>query len=81
MQSKYTTQRTTNNHHVSYFVKPDFKIDNYNELRKLERQVEDELHNELRQTCFREKNYSELNKLRICLAILFVVSFLYKFWK
>jgi hypothetical protein len=28
-------------------------------LRKIERQVEDDLHNELRQNCFREKSYKE----------------------
>ena len=42
--SKYTVKRTTTDHHVSYYVKPDFKVENLNELKKVERQVEEELH-------------------------------------
>jgi DnaJ family protein B protein 12 len=57
--TKYTNQRFTSNHHVSFFVKPDFRIESSNDLKKLERQVEDDLHNDLRQTCFREKSYRE----------------------
>ena len=55
---KYTVRRTTNDHHVAYFVKPDFKFDTAGELNKIERQVEEDLLIELRQNCFREKSYS-----------------------
>jgi len=52
-------RRTTSEHSVPYFVKPDFKVENLNELKKIERQVEEDLHIELRQACFREKSYKE----------------------
>jgi len=57
--NKYSIKRTTTDHHVSYFVKPDFKVENLNELKKIERQAEEDLHIELRQSCFREKSYKE----------------------
>jgi hypothetical protein len=57
--SKYTVKRVTSDDSVPYFVKPDFKVENLSELKKIERQVEDDLHEELRQSCFREKSYSK----------------------
>ena len=42
-------RRVTADHHVPYFVKPDFRLDGSSELKKLERQVEEDLHLELRQ--------------------------------
>ena len=56
--SKYTVRRVTSDQSVPYFVKPDFKVENLSELKKIERQVEEDLHIELRQSCFREKSYS-----------------------
>lgn len=56
---KYNVKRMTNDHHVTYFVKSDFKIESTNELNKLEKQVEEDLLIELRQACYREKNYKE----------------------
>lgn len=56
---KYNIKRTTNEHHVNYYVKPDFRLETRDQLRKLERQVEEDLHVELRQSCFREKSYKE----------------------
>lgn len=57
--SKYHVKRTTNDHHVNYYVKPDFRAETRDKLNKLERQVEEELHIDLRQSCFREKSYKE----------------------
>lgn len=57
--SKYNIKRTTNDHHVNYYVKPDFRIETRDQLNKLEKQVEEELHVDLRQSCFREKSYKE----------------------
>ena len=49
----------TNEHQVTYYVKSDFKVDSREYLNKLEKQVEEELLVELRQSCFREKSYSK----------------------
>lgn len=57
--TKYTVKRTTNDHNVNYYVKPEFRVETREQLNRIERQVEDELHNELRQSCFREKSYKE----------------------
>jgi hypothetical protein len=48
----------TNEHHVTYYVKNDFKAESREYLNKLEKQVEEDLLVELRQSCFREKSYS-----------------------
>lgn len=56
--SKYTERRVTNEHKVPYFVRQGFKVESANELNKLERQVEEDLHIELKQNCFRERSYS-----------------------
>ena len=63
-------RRTTNDHHVAFFVKTDFKFETAGELNKIERQVEEDLLIELRQNCFREKSYSEL----LLLFFLYFVS-------
>lgn len=57
--NKYNVRRTTQDHHVGYFVKPDFRWTSQSELRKMERQVEEDLHIELRQNCYREKSHKE----------------------
>lgn len=57
--SKYSVRRMTNEHQVTYYVKSDFKVDSREYLNKLEKQVEEELLVELRQSCFREKSYKE----------------------
>lgn len=57
--SKYSIKRTTSDHNVNYYVKPEFRVETREQLNKIERQAEDELHNELRQSCFREKSYKE----------------------
>ena len=57
--NKYNVKRVTNEHSVAYFVKPDFKVESSRELNKIEKQVEEDLLIDLRQSCFREKNYSK----------------------
>ncbi len=56
--SKYNVKRVTNDHHVTYYVKNEFRVDSKEYLIKLEKQVEEDLLVELRQSCFREKSYS-----------------------
>jgi DnaJ family protein B protein 12 len=52
-------RRATEEHQVVYFVKSDFKYENSNELRRLEKQIEEDLLLDLRQNCYREKSYKE----------------------
>ena len=56
---KYSTERLTNNLKVPYFVKDDFHVDSKYDLRRIERQVEEEYVSNLRTSCFKEKNYSK----------------------
>ncbi len=63
--AKYTIKRTTTEHNVNYYVKPEFRVETRDQLNRIERQVEDELHNELRQSCFREKSYSKNKTLKL----------------
>ncbi len=64
----------TNEHQVTYYVKSDFKVDSREYLNKLEKQVEEELLVELRQSCFREKSYSKSLQPRMT-----TISLFYKF--
>lgn len=57
--TKYAHRRQTSDHKVPYYVKSDFRMENPHELNRLERQIEEELHIELKQNCFREKTYKE----------------------
>jgi hypothetical protein len=70
VNSKYNIKRTTNDHNVNYYVRSDFRIDSREQLNRLEKQVEEDLHAELRQACFREKSYSKLNVL--CFNFIFI---------
>lgn len=56
---KYSTERLTNNLKVPYFVKDDFHVDSKYDLRRIERQVEEEYVSNLRTSCFKEKSYKE----------------------
>lgn len=56
---KYTVPRTTQNLKVSYYVKENFHSEYQGSLRRLEISVEEDYLSQLRQTCFREKNYRE----------------------
>lgn len=56
---KYNTERTTSNLRVNYYVKSDFKVDFKGDLRRIERNVEEEYISNLRQNCWRERSYSK----------------------
>jgi len=57
---KYTTLRTIRSSNVEYYVKPDFRPPRTDaELNKLESSVIDEYVSDLRQQCYREKQYKE----------------------
>ncbi|XP_061198059.1 dnaJ homolog subfamily B member 14-like [Saccostrea echinata] len=56
---KYDTERTTSNLHVKYYVKNDFKVEFKGDLRRIERNVEEEYISNLRQNCWRERTYKE----------------------
>ena len=57
--SKYSVGRTTHNLKVKYFVKQDFSSNFAGELRRIERQVEEEYVSNLRTNCWKERSYSE----------------------
>lgn len=56
---KYNIQRKTSNMRISYYVKESFHSEFTGSLRKLERQIEEEYIQHLRNACFREKAYKE----------------------
>lgn len=56
---KYNIQRKTTNMKISYYVKENFHSEFTGSLRKLERQIEEEYIQHLRNACFREKAYKE----------------------
>lgn len=56
---KFAHKRTTNENKIPYFVKSDFRVESANELARLERQIEEELHIELKQNCHRERIYKD----------------------
>ncbi len=58
-KSKYINKRTTSEHEVVYYVKNDFKIESAQELKRLEKQIEEDLLVELKQSCYRERSYKE----------------------
>ncbi|XP_012263613.1 dnaJ homolog subfamily B member 12 [Athalia rosae] len=57
--AKYSIQRTTQGMKVPYYVKENFHSEYQGSLRRLEISVEEEFVNNLRQACYREKNYRE----------------------
>lgn len=56
---KYTVQQTTHNLRVNYYVKQSFRTEFTGSKRKLEKQIEEEYIQHLRNSCFREKSYKE----------------------
>jgi len=56
---KFNIQRKTANMRISYYVKENFHSEFTGSLRKLERQIEEEYIQHLRNACFREKAYKE----------------------
>ncbi|XP_022316048.2 dnaJ homolog subfamily B member 14-like [Crassostrea virginica] len=56
---KYDTERFTSNLRVKYYVKNDFKVDFKGDIRRIERNVEEEYISNLRQNCWKERSYKE----------------------
>jgi len=56
---KFHIQRKTANMGVTFYVKDNFRTEYTGSLRKLERQIEEEYIQHLRNNCFREKSYKE----------------------
>ena len=56
---KYNIQRKTTNMRISYYVKENFHSEFTGSLRTLDRQIEEEYIQHLRNACFREKAYKE----------------------
>jgi len=56
---KYNVQQKTANLKVSFYVKDSFRTEFTGSRRKLERQIEEEYIQQLRNACFREKAYKE----------------------
>lgn len=59
MCSKYSIHRTTKTFKVAYYVKENFHAEYQGSLGRLETSVEEEHINNLKHSCYREKNYSE----------------------
>ncbi|KAJ8870715.1 hypothetical protein PR048_029740 [Dryococelus australis] len=59
-RSKFPVQRKTLNLKVPYYVKENFHSEYQGSLRRLEITVEEEYVNNLRHSCYREKNYKFL---------------------
>ena len=57
--SKYSAERKTNHLHIPYYVKQDFRSNFAGDLRRMERQVEEEFVSNLRSNCWRERSYSK----------------------
>ncbi|KAJ1528884.1 hypothetical protein ONE63_007253 [Megalurothrips usitatus] len=57
--SKFSIQRKTMNLKVPYYVKENFHTEHQGSLRRLEMSVEEDHVQNLRQACYREKNYRE----------------------
>ncbi|KAL5019247.1 hypothetical protein ScPMuIL_004969 [Solemya velum] len=56
---KYSAKRLTSSLNIQYFVKQDFKVEFKGDLRRIERQVEEEYLANLRSNCWRERSYKE----------------------
>ncbi|KAJ8313190.1 hypothetical protein KUTeg_009258 [Tegillarca granosa] len=56
---KYSSERKTSHLRVLYYVKSDFRIEFKSDLRRIERQVEEDYITSLRQNCWRERNNKE----------------------
>ncbi|KAL3877290.1 hypothetical protein ACJMK2_035021 [Sinanodonta woodiana] len=56
---KYSVEKKTSNLKIPYYVQSDFKANFQSDLRRLERQVEEEFVSNLRTRCFQERSYKE----------------------
>ena len=58
--------RTTHNLKIQYYVKQDFSSNFAGDLRRIERQVEEEYVSNLRTNCWKERSYSKSFSIIIC---------------
>ncbi|KAK3600876.1 hypothetical protein CHS0354_019223 [Potamilus streckersoni] len=56
---KYSVEKKTSNLNILYYVQSDFKANFRSDLRRLEKQVEEEFVSNLRTRCFQERSYKE----------------------
>ena len=56
---KYPVSRKTSNLNIPYFLRKDYHMESRTELRRIERQVEEEFVSNLRNSCWRERSYKE----------------------
>ncbi|XP_046364977.1 dnaJ homolog subfamily B member 14-like [Haliotis rufescens] len=56
---KYSVERKTYNLKIPYYVKEDFRPEYKGEMRRIERNVEEEYIGQLRGNCWRERSYKE----------------------
>lgn len=56
---KFSIQRKTMNLKIPYYVKENFHTEHQGSMRRLEMSVEEDYLQNLRQACYREKNYSK----------------------
>lgn len=56
---KYSISKKTSNLNIPYYMKKDYVLDGRAELRRIERQVEEEFISNLRNNCWRERSYKE----------------------
>jgi len=56
---KYKVERKTTALRIPYFVKDDFHVEYASDLRRIENAVEEDYISQLRNNCFRERNYKE----------------------
>lgn len=60
--SKYNVRRQTQHLSVPYYVKENFDSDYQGSFARLENSVEEDYIYTMKQHCFRERNYRELNQ-------------------
>lgn len=62
---------------IPYYVKENFHTEHQGSMRRLEMSVEEDYLQNLRQACYREKNYSKLERERFCFIGHFNTSLCY----
>ena len=71
---KFSIQRKTMNLKVPYYVKENFHTEHHGSMRRLEMSVEEDYIQNLRQACYREKNYSKLIILHSVLCVVLCLT-------
>lgn len=58
---EYSVKKVTLLYNVKYYIKPDMKFKNRDELGLFERKIENEYYNDLSKKCSLQKNGNDLN--------------------